>query len=153
MSLKTHFKVSNNATGQFNEVFILNRTVIWICHETHYIQTTRILYCENPWCSLHSRFSRFKIALLLPIKHRIIYITVKSTWNVITSTNTTMHYHGSKGSWKSCPIYGLLVCYTYSKYISTGVQRVQQKKKKHKMTLPVIMYQQHMRYMTSTLFN
>ena len=40
-----------------------------------------------------------------------------------------------------------------SKYISTGVQRVQQKKKEHKMTLPVIMYQQHMRYMTSTLFN
>ena len=73
--------------------------------------------------------SRFKIALLLPIKHRIIYITVKSTWNVNTSTNTAMHYHGSKGSWKSCRIYGLLVCYTYSKYISTGVQRVQQKKK------------------------
>ena len=72
---------------------------------------------------------RFKIALLLPIKHRIIYITIKSTWNVNTSTNTAMHYHGSKGSWKSCGIYGLLVCYTYSKYISTGVQRVQQKKK------------------------
>ena len=72
---------------------------------------------------------RFKIALLLPIKHRIIYITVKSTWNVNTSTNTAMHYHGSKGSWKSCGIYGLLVCYTISKYISTGVQRVQQKKK------------------------
>ena len=71
---------------------------------------------------------RFKIALLLPIKHRIIYITIKSTWNVNTSTNTAMHY-GSKGSWKSCGIYGLLVCYTYSKYISTGVQRVQQKKK------------------------
>ena len=97
--------------------------------------------------------SRFKIALLLPIKHRIIYITVKSTWNVNTSSNTAMHYHGSKGSWKSCRIYGLLVCYTYSKYISTGVQRVQQKKKKQKMTLPVIMCQQHMRYMTSTLFN
>ena len=108
-------------------------------------------------CKRHgdSRFqdSRFKIALLLPIKHKIIYITVKSTWNVNTSTNTAMHYHGSKGSWKSCRIYGLLVCYTYSKYISTGVQRVQQNKKKHKMTLPVIMYQQHMRYMTSTLFN
>ena len=77
---------------------------------------------------LRFRF-RFKIALLLPIKHRIIYITIKSTWNVNTSTNTAMHYHGSKGSWKSCGIYGLLVCYTYSKYISTGVQRVQQKKK------------------------
>ena len=76
--------------------------------------------------------SRFKMALLLPIKHRIIYITVISTWNVNTSTNTAMHYHGSKGSWKSCRIYGLLVCYTYSKYISTGVQRVQQKKKRKK---------------------
>ena len=76
--------------------------------------------------------SRFKMALLLPIKHRIIYITVISTWNVNTSTNTAMHYHGSKGSWKSCGIYGLLVCYTYSKYISTGVQRVQQKKTKNK---------------------
>ena len=107
---------------------------------------------SNIKINLKFRF-RFKIALLLPIKHRIIYITVKSTWNVNTSTNTAMHYHGSKGSWKSCRIYGLLVCYTYSKYISTGVQRVQQKKKKHKMTLPVIMYQQHMRYMTSTLFN
>ena len=76
---------------------------------------------------LRFRF-RFKIALLLPIKHRIINITVKSTWNVNTSTNTAMHYHGSKGSWESCGIYGLLVCYTYSKYISTEVQRVQQKK-------------------------
>ena len=72
--------------------------------------------------------SRFKMALLLPIKHRIIYITVIATWNVNTSTNTAMHYHGSKGNWKSCGIYGLLVCYTYSKYISTGVQRVQEKK-------------------------
>ena len=25
-----------------------------------------------------------------------------------------MHYHGSKASWKSCEIYGLLVCSTYS---------------------------------------
>ena len=79
---------------------------------------------------LDSRF-RFKIALLLPIKHRIIYITVKSTWNVNTSTNTAMPYHGSKGSWKSCRIYGLLVCYTYSKYISTGVQRGATEKKRN----------------------
>ena len=71
---------------------------------------------------------RFKIALLLPIKHSIIYITVISTWNINTSTNIAVHHHGSKGSWKSCGIYGLLVCFTYKKYISTGVQRVQQKK-------------------------
>ena len=83
---------------------------------------------------VHSKIQRFKIALLLPIKHRIIYITVISTWNVNTSTNTAVHYHGSKGSWKSCGIYGLLVCYTYSKYISTGLQRVQQNKRKKSNT-------------------
>ena len=83
---------------------------------------------------IDSKIQRFKIALLLPIKHRIIYITVISTWNVNTSTNTAVHYHGSKGCWKSCGIYGLLVCYTISKYISTGVQRVQQKKRKKSNT-------------------
>ena len=52
--------------------------------------------------------SRIKIALLLPIKHSIINITVIPTWNINTRSNTAVHYHGSKGSWKSCGIYGSL---------------------------------------------
>ena len=108
-----------------------NYTCVYI--KWNYSHATYLKYFDNVCNSFNvhnaAQDSRFKIALLLPIKHRIIYITVKSTWNVNTSTNTAMHYHGSKGSWKSCRIYGLLVCYTYSKYISTGVQRVQQKKK------------------------
>ena len=50
--------------------------------------------------SFRSTF-RFKIAILLPIKHTIICITVISTWNINTSTNTEIFYHGSKGSWNS----------------------------------------------------
>ena len=107
----------------------LRRDMICAFYPCMYSKTTFEKHKNKHWNSVRFFRFRFKIALLLPIKHRIIYITVKSTWNVNTSTNTAMHYHGSKGSWKSCGIYGLLVCYTYSKYISTGVQRVQQKKK------------------------
>ena len=90
---------------------------------TMYLARPFIMYIM--WIHIFRFRFRFKIALLLPIKHSIIYITVISTWNINTSTNTAVHYHGSKGSWTSCGIYGLLVCFIYSKYISTGVQRVQ----------------------------
>ena len=111
-------------------VYVLSvPSVFWRGYVNLSTHSTTIQRAGSGSTFIDSKIQRIKITLLLPIKHRIIYITVISTWNVNTSTNTAVHYHGSKGSWKSCAIYGLLICYTYSKYISTGVQRVQQKKK------------------------
>ena len=87
------------------------------------------------------KISRFKTALLLPIKHCIIYSTVIQAQTV--STSTAIYHHGSKGSRKSCGISGLLVCFTYTKYISTGVQGVQQKWQKMISPVTTCIHQQH----------
>ena len=92
--------------------------------------------------------SRFKIALLLPIRHSIQYSHISTNYTYIPVKNATIYYHGSKGSWKSCRIYGLLVCFTFSKYVyfNRGAKGATEFffSKWHKMTLPVIIHQQHM---------
>ena len=87
--------------------------------------------CWSQSQMLASQFRfRFKLALLLPIEHSIIYITVISAWNINTSTNTAMPYHGSKGAGNPVGLMGSLSVSHIASIFQQGCKGCNRKTKK-----------------------